>query len=87
MEDYSLDERVHRTCAAVRIELETGSLVKIYISGQLDIHELVPPQKVGLIPDVSIPVASQVLIQEITAATRASSEALTRLMEIEHGID
>ncbi|MDK1372935.1 MULTISPECIES: LysR family transcriptional regulator [unclassified Sinorhizobium] len=69
---------------AVRIELETGSLVEIDISAQLDIHELVPPQKVGLIfrSDVSIPVASQALIQEITAATRANSGALTKLTKI-----
>lgn len=65
---------------AIRLELESGSLVEVDLSSQLDIHQLVPPQKVGLIfrSDVSIPVASQALIREIVAATNAGEMGLPK---------
>lgn len=58
---------------SVRMELEGGTLVEIDVSDKVNLQELVPPQKVGLIfrSDVSIPMASQALIQEIIHATRS----------------
>lgn len=62
---------------AVEIELKTGTLVEVDVSGIVDLSTILPPQQVGLIyrSTMSLSTASKALIAEIRKSSRGQDPA------------